>query len=100
MNYLSFVYDKYKDLVVKPSFLKSRKDGEFLILMNNNLETIYLTGTAKEMVLAISSGIKVNELFQIFFSEYDVDESTLKNDIVDFIKDMQWKNMISLETGS
>jgi len=100
MSYLSFMYHKYRDLIIKPTFLKSRVDNEFLIVMNEKLETIYLTNTAKEMVVAISSnsnGIKVDDLFQKFMSEYEIDELTLKSDIIDFIKDMQWKSIVSLE---
>jgi len=97
MNYLPFMYDKYKNLIIKPTFRKSRIDNEFLIIMSNKLEIIYLTDTAKDMILTISDGIKVDELFQKTFSEYEIDESTLKSDIIDFIKDMQWKDIISLE---
>ena len=97
MNYLPFMYDKYKNLIVKPNFHKSRIDGEFLIIMGNNLETIYLTNTAKDMVLNISDGIKIDDLFQNILNEYEIDELTLKSDIIDFIKDMQWKDLISLE---
>ena len=100
MNYLPFMYNKYRDLIIKSTFLKSRLDNEFLIVMNEKLETIYLTSTAKEMVITISSnsnGIKVDSLFQKFILEYEIDELTLKSDIIDFIKDMQWKSIVSLE---
>ncbi len=97
MSYLPFVYDKYKDLIIKPSFRKSRIDNKFLIILNEKLETIYLTNTAKEMIIIISDGITVDGLFQKMFTEYDIDEMTLKSDIIDFIKDMQWKDIISIK---
>ena len=97
MNHTLFIYDKYKDLMIKPSFHKSRLDGEFLIVMNNRLETIYLKDIAKEMLLSILNNITVDELFNKFNQEYDIEEIILKSDIIDFIKDMQWKNILSLE---
>ena len=97
MNHTLFIYDKYKNLIIKPSFHKSRLDGDFLIVMSNRLETIYLKDTAKEMLINTLNNITVDELFQKFNQEYDIEEIILKSDIIDFIKDMQWKNIISLE---
>jgi len=101
MNYKLSVYDKYKDLSIKIFFRKSRVDGDFLIIMNERLEMVYLTSMAKEMMTYISdnNGIKVNTFFENFFNEYEIDEITLKNDIIDFIKDMQRKDMLLLEVS-
>ena len=96
MNNLVFVYEKYKDLLIKPTFRKCRVDNNFLIVMNDRLEIFYLTETAKEMMNAIYDSIKIDDLFKIFQEEYEVDSLTLKSDIIDFLKDMQWKGIIYL----
>lgn len=96
MTHIEYIYEKYNNLFVKPCFRKSRVDNTFLIVMNDNLETFYLTETAKEMMLIISNGIMVNRLYEIFHTEYEVEPTLLKNDIIDFLKDMQWKGLISL----
>jgi hypothetical protein len=94
---INSVYEKYKNLIVRPCYRKARHDDNgFLIVMNENLETFYLTETAKEMMTAISTKIKVDDLYQKFQAEYEVDGITLKNDIMEFLKDMQWKRIISL----
>ncbi len=91
------VYEKYQNLTVRPCYRKARHDDNgFLIVMNENLETFYLTETAKEMMRFISTQIKVNDLYQKFQAEYEVDSTILKNDIMEFLKDMQWKKIISL----
>mgnify|MGYP000562425267 CR=1 FL=1 len=96
MTYIDSIYNKYENLFITPCFCKSRVDSEFLIIMNNNLETFYFTDTAKEMIKNISSGIKVNELLNIIIQEYEVDLEDLKSDIINFLKDMQWKGIMSL----
>ncbi len=96
MNHLLFIYEKYKDLLIKPCFRKCRVDNQFLIVINDRLEIFYLTDTAKEMIKTISDSIKVDDLFKIFQEEYEVDAITLKSDIIDFLKDMQWKGIICL----
>ncbi len=96
MNSISLIYEKYKELLIKPTFRKCRVDNQFLIVMNERLEIFYLTETAKEMMNTISDSIKVDDLFKVFQEQYEVDSLRLKSDIIDFIKDMQWKGIISL----
>jgi hypothetical protein len=100
MNPIESVYEKYQNLVVQPCYRKARKDKDFLIVMNDNLETFYLTATAKEMIETISSGISVDDLYQKFQEDYEVDSITLKSDILDFLKDMQWKCVVSLKASN
>ncbi len=96
MIHIDFIYKKYENLFIKPSFRKKRSDNDFLIIMNNNLETFYFTDTAKEMIEGIAEGIKVSDLFKIILQEYDIDSLVLKDDIINFLKDMQWKGIVSL----
>ena len=39
---------------------------------------------------------QVKDIFNEITSLYDAPEMQLKNDIVDFLRDMQWKGLISL----
>ena len=50
LSYKLIAYEKYKNIIIVPNFRKSRFDGDFLILMNEKLEMIYLTFIAKEML--------------------------------------------------
>ncbi|MCX7068093.1 MAG: PqqD family protein [Methylococcales bacterium] len=97
MNYIDSIYGKYQHLTVQPCYRKARLDGtDFLIVMNDNLETFYLAATAKEIMETISAGIKVDDIYQKLQTEYEVDAMTLKSDIMEFLKDMQWKRVICL----
>ena len=97
MNYIDSIYGKYQHLVVQPCYRKARLNGtDFLIVMNDNLETFYLASTAKEIIETISNGIKVDDLYQKMQTEYEIDATTLKSDILEFLKDMQWKRVICL----
>ena len=97
MNNICFIYDQYKDLFVKPCISKYRIDGDFLILMSYNLEIIYLSNISKNIYMLIKDGIYIKDLFQKIFDEYDVKENVLKSDILDFIRDMQSKDFVTLE---
>ncbi|KOR29032.1 hypothetical protein TI04_09575 [Achromatium sp. WMS2] len=97
MNYIDSVYEKYSDLTALPCYRKARKDGNFLIVMNDSLEIFYLTGVAKDIVEFIASGLKVGNLYKKLQEEYEVDPTTLKSDLLSFIKEMQWKSILSLK---
>jgi len=47
--------------------------------------------------MLIKDGIYIKDLFQKIFDEYDVKENVLKSDILDFIRDMQSKDFVTLE---
>jgi len=96
MNYVEAVYEKYRSLSVQSCCRMYRYDGDFLIVMNDNLEIFYLTETAREMMACITDKIKIDDLYQKIITEYDVDPLTLKSDLLDFIKEMQWKKVVSL----
>jgi len=100
VNSIDFVYEKYQRLVVHLCYRKVRTNGDFLIVMNDNLETFYLTATAKEMIESISTGISIADLYKKFQEDYEVDSIILKSDIIDFIKDMQWKGVVSLNVSN
>ena len=45
----------------------------------------------------INNKININDIYVKIKSEYDVSEDELQNDIVDFIRDLQWKGLIRLK---
>ena len=91
------VYEMIKEYVPIKNVLKEKENGEFLILANKNSDLCYLNDMAKEMYLLINNKININDIYVKIKSEYDVSEDELQNDIVDFIRDLQWKGLIRLK---
>ena len=52
---------------------------------------------AKTMWLLIDGKISIKDIYEKINNEYDVTSEELQNDIIDFIRDLQWKRLISLK---
>lgn len=92
-------YTLLKDYIPLRSAVKSRADGDFLVVSNRSNEIYYLNGTAREMWDVIDGRISIDDICGRFMHEYEVDRERLEGDIVNFIRDMQWKKLIRLKTG-
>ncbi|MDT1012013.1 PqqD family protein [Plesiomonas shigelloides] len=90
------------DLYISTNFNKTRDDEDtgFLIVMGNDLNLSYFNDSARDIVahLIKNTCCTVRDLFSTIKSMYDVDPLTLQTDIIKFIRDLQWKGLISLST--
>lgn len=90
------IYNELKNKVPKNISLKERENDGFLIIESEDLRIYYLNETAK-MLVKLSNGQRtIDEIKREFLSMYDVDEEVLEVDIVDLIRDLQWKNLIRI----
>ena len=94
------VYDMMAEIYVSAHFRKIRHDNDtgFLMIMGDNIELSYFNDSAKDMLSTLMNNkqCQVKDIFNEITSLYDAPEMQLKNDIVDFLRDMQWKGLISL----
>ena len=96
---MNTAYTFIKNYIPLRNELKSRTDGDFLIISNRNGEIYYLNGSARDMWLLLDGSISIDELCGKILGEYKVDREQLENDIVNFIRDLQWKKLLRLRTG-
>lgn len=90
------VYDLIKDKIPNVIAIKMRKNNDFLIVQSTDLEIYYLNETAKTFLL-MCDGIKnVKYLTKKLFDMYEVEENKIKEDVVDLIRELQWKKILSL----
>ena len=80
--------------------LKARENGSFLILSNKESNVYYLNGTAREIWENIDGNKNINEICGYLSGEYDVSREVLERDLIDFIRDMQWKKLLRLKKGA
>lgn len=93
---ITVIYDLIKDKIPNVIAVKMRTNDDFLIVQSTDLEIYYLNETAK-IFLLMCDGIKNIEcLTQKLFDIYEVEENTVKTDVVDLIRDLQWKKILSL----
>ena len=96
---MNTAYNFIRNYVPLRNSVKTREDGEFLIASNKDNEIYYLNGTARDMWESINGFTTVEELCGKILGEYEIDRNTLESDIVNFIRDLQWKKLIRLKTG-
>ncbi len=93
---ITVIYDLIKDKIPNVIAVKMRTNDDFLIVQSTDLEIYYLNETAK-IFLLMCDGIKNIEcLTKKLFDIYEVEENTVKTDVVDLIRDLQWKKILSL----
>lgn len=90
------VYNWIKDKIPTLSIVKQRDNGNILIVCNNDLEILYFNQTSKDIISLINGTRTIDEIKRIMLSRYDVGEELLELDLIDVIRDMQWKKIVYL----
>lgn len=91
------IFDFIENKVPKLTAIKYKENNEFLMIKSVDLEIFYLNGTAKDFILLCDGNNSLGKIKNILIESYDVKESILKNDLIDLIRDLQWKKIIVLE---
>ncbi|MVX66922.1 PqqD family peptide modification chaperone [Clostridium chromiireducens] len=94
---MSNIYNQIKDLIPFKTYVKAKSNGEFLIVMSENLEIQYLNEVAKDFYELIDGNKELDVLVQEMAEIYDVEKEVLENDMFHLIRDLQWQNLISLK---
>ncbi len=77
--------------------VKQRREGNVIVVCGRTLEICYLNKIGGQ-ILEWSDGFNtLNDVEKQLLKIYDVDEQELRRDIVDLIRDLQWKRLIKLE---
>ena len=76
--------------------LKFREEGEVLIVINLNIDTFFLNEVAKDFLL-LCNGRKFSEIVDELCEIYDVDKDILTDDLMDIIRDLQYKRILYME---
>ena len=91
------VYDSIKNRIPKVLAIKKRENNEFLIVESADLQIFHLNETAKDFIELCNEKRNINEIVEELSTIYDVDIESLKIDIIDLIRDFQWKKILTLE---
>lgn len=91
------IFDFVENKIPKLTAVKYRENHEFLMIESANLEIFYLNGTAKDFVLLCNGQNNFSQIKDKLMKIYDVQEDILKNDLIDLIRDLQWKKLMIVE---
>ncbi len=95
MNNIS--YNLIKDFVLHQKYSKKREDGEFLLVSSPRLEMLFLNEVANDFYSKIDGSKSLQEIINLLLEEYEIDKETLINDIVNLVRDFQWKGILELK---
>ena len=93
------LYEKFRNLVPKSTYLKSRDNGDFLLVMSPAQELFYLNETARFIYELCDGHRSIDEIYRAMSAEYAFDESeeeTVKADLLHTLRDFQWQRIIEL----
>ena len=86
-----------KNKIPHCTFVKSKLNDDVLIVCTNDLVMYYLNSTAAFFIELADGKLTVDEIKNKFLERYDVEEKELEKDLVDMIRDLQWKKILTLE---
>lgn len=90
-------YNRMKGFYPCATHIKKRREGDFLIVISEDLEIQYFNEVAMDFYLKFDGKRTVEKIVTELLDEYEVEKSTLESDAVSLIRDLQWKNLIILK---
>ena len=78
--------------------LKTREEGEILIVVNHQKKLFLLNEVAKDFLL-LCNGRRLNEIIDELGEIYDVDKNQLTDDLIETIQDLQYKRILRMEAA-
>ena len=91
------IFQWLKNKVPHCSIVKKRMNDDILIACADSLTIYYFNSTAAFFLNSVDGKLTVDDIKKKFLEKYDVNESLLENDFVDMIRDLQWKQILTLE---
>ena len=76
--------------------LKWQKNDDVLIVMSHDKKVFFLNEVAKDFLL-LCNGRQFSEIVDELCEIYDVDKDILTDDLMDIIRDLQYKRILYME---
>lgn len=93
---MRLIYNHLKDFYVLPIYRKLRKEGDVTIVMSENLELGYLNSTSSFFMENVDGEHSIDEITAKMYEEYEVQQEILERDMVNLVRDLQWRKLIKL----
>lgn len=90
------VFPLMSKAIPKRNWRKTRQDGDFLIVMANNLRICYLNKTAAFLLQQVDGRRSVGEIADAMLEQFAVGREKLENDVVAVLRDLEHKGVLTL----
>ena len=91
------IYQWLKDKYPVKTIIKERKNKDILVVCGSTLEIYYLNKVASVVLESMNGKNTVDDIKQLLLRRFEVEERTLEHDLIDVIRDLQWKRLAKLE---
>ena len=79
--------------------LKTREEGEILVVVNREKKLFLLNEVAKDFLLLCDGRRQLKEIIDELGEIYDVEKNLLTDDLIDTIQDLQYKRILRMEAA-
>lgn len=79
--------------------LKTREEGEILVVVNRQKKLFLLNEVAKDFLLLCDGRRRLKEIIDELGEIYDVEKDLLTDDLIDTIQDLQYKRILRMEAA-
>ena len=90
------VFPLMSKAIPKRNWRKMRQDGDFFIVMANNLRICYLNKTAAFLLQQVDGRRSVGEIADAMLEQFAVGREKLENDVVAVLRDLEHKGVLTL----
>ena len=91
------IYSWLKNKIPHISFIKKRKDGDMLIICSDDLSLYYFNKTAAFFIENVDNSNTIDDIKKMYLEKFDVSNVEIENDLVEIVRDLQWKQILVLE---
>lgn len=91
------IWQWMKDKKPLPAYLKRREEGNVTIAYGKSLEICYLNRTGGEILSLCDGKRSLGDIERVMLSKFSVEPEVLQNDLVEIVRDLQWKRLLILE---
>lgn len=91
------IYQWLKDKHPIKTIIKKRQNEDLLIVCGSSLEMYYLNKVASIILESMDGKNTVDDIKYVLLQQFDVTEKELEIDLIDTIRDLQWKRLAKLE---
>ena len=79
--------------------LKTREEGEILVVVNREKKLFLLNEVAKDFLLICDGRRQLKEIIDELGEIYDVEKNLLTDDLIETIQDLQYKRILRMEAA-
>ena len=97
-NVTCLIYKKFSQWIPYPIYKKMRLEENGLsIVASSEYRIYYLNETATTFLSLVNGKRTIEEIIKIMHAEYKVEREVLVQDIIELLRDLQWKRIIILQ---